>query len=292
MEEKNQSPRLGDLWSQLKANRRGNLKESDYESLLNTAYRSENPLETFQAICLTEFHIDLVDVLWLVENIDFIQLEPFNATKQVPPMERTVADLVNLHRWVQSEKHSQQAIVSHFLYFATSLIHLWGYKRDDLFLLELSRPLVCYVEPNCPSRYIWFQVEPSSGLLLLQKHNLYSDDYGDEKPFRVMMHRTLAPGRMDKLRFTFDLTTRKSMTSVRNTDGMMHLSVRLDKHCPATFGSRCKVIMGARYWGNFVVVLTVGKDNVLDYLGYNVEVPEENKSVVYLCKAALHEIKV
>ena len=263
----------------------------EYESFLSTAYRSENPLETLQGLCWSEYTFTIKDIYWITENTHICLPTIWDEDS---PMIAVRQDLVRLKTWIDSKSQSQPSISSKFFFFAISLIQLWGNikKRNDgsfYFSMVLNKPLICYVYPNKPSSYIWFHVNENTGELTVQKHNLVSADHGDEKPFRTIVHRTMKPGTVDKMRFTFDLTTRRHMQSARKGQGIMQVAVRLDKRCP--HNKRVQVLNGAEKWGNFCIVFSMGKEEELVYIGYNKEYPQEKRAKVYQCIVALHQIK-
>lgn len=275
----------------------GDWKTRDFVSLLSTAYRSENPLHTLHGMKLNA--LDTSNLTWLVENLGMfnvlVRTENGGQTPEhlVSPMAAVVRDVHALRQWLKNaSEHGCTGLESRFLHFATSLIHLWGTldKKAQSFCLDPSYPLVCYVYPNDPCNYLWFNVEEKTGGLQLIKHNMSTCDGAAKRPFRVLVHRTWSPKRMDKIRFSFDLTSRITMSSVRDTPGTMQLSVRLDTRVPDSFGKRAYVVLGARGWGHFCVFLTYGKQRQLVYMGYNREWPEPQQPVVHPCMAALHPL--
>jgi hypothetical protein len=277
-------------------NKGGTFTLQDYLSLLSTSYRSDTPVETLHTIIMDN-SITMNDLYWTVENIHYIKCSPNSNNvrdkQMVSPMCDTLNDLETLNALLSSNDDiTSIQLKCQFMYFATCLIHLWGESNDNKkFYLDISKPIICYVRHNEPCSYICFNIKERTGELVLEKHTMYSEDFGAEKPFRVMVHRTHAPGKMDKLRFSFDLTTRRSMQTARNTNGMMHISVRLDERVNTdTFGARSNVTIGARHWGNFCIFLTFGEKKELVYIGYNKEIPEKDKVIIHPCIAALHEI--
>jgi len=286
---------LGQLYGALREDIEHTLQPQDYVSLLNTSYRDEDPRDILHALLANHANITLLDILWLVEHIDWF---PYIVHQEgiTSPLEITQKDIDQLYDWTQdildNQLHpSPEAMVCHFVHFATSLIHMWGtFPNETTFCLALQYPIICYIDSGQPCSYIWFNVDHRTGELQLKKHNLYLDDFGDEKPFRCMVHRTWSPGKMDKVRFSYDLTTRRTMQTARNSAGMLQISVRLDKNCPAD--KRVYVTMGMRKWGNFCIVLTFGPEQHLKYVGYNCEMPDKDTVVVHPCIAALHQLDV
>lgn len=143
-----------------------------YRDILYGAYKSDNPVEY-----LMEF------------------LEPYKETLTRHQLIYLVKYLVNrellrsgdimkmvLVEEGESLSSAPHQLLSRFLYYATSLCHIWHRGDEKIAYRHCLTPkestIVCYFDSNIPTSYLWFDVNITDGTIrLIQSNTTHMSDY-------------------------------------------------------------------------------------------------------------------
>lgn len=123
-----------------------------------------------------------------------------------------------LAHWAARQPETDVAIKCKYLYFATSMVHVF----------PRTLTAVAYVTPNRPLPYVWFHVvsaETSVGLLGC--HGITTNRV------RVLLHVVRSPKEFDTVKRCFDPTTKEGMPYSQGN--AIQLVLRLDD-------GRCEVV--------------------------------------------------
>lgn len=251
------------------------------ESALNTAYRSHDPLETLNELIsmntITPQHIE-----WITQTIRTFETKFHTLYGPMQALHKDIRD-----SYGKEDALTKTALWSHFMYFALSMVHLWGEMDKTVFCMHRTKPVLCFTSFCQTAPFIWFNmVDTKLGNFVLIKSTLCSATDGYEMPFRVTIHRGWAPDRQDIIRFSYDFTTGHHKCTSQKYTHMLQLAIHWDKTTKQF--TRMYATKGIRKWGNFCIILTRGERYELCYVGYNKVFPRQQCAEVYPCMATLH----
>lgn len=230
----------------------GNAPLYNGKDVIVAAFRASNPsLYLWEHIHVGD--IQLRDVLTLLDHVYQGQTD-FALQSQI------LQDII-LCRQHMEEQTSDHGQLSKYIHFATSITHIWvrfGKKTYDL--MRSSTPIVCYLQPNVPINYAWFNFVNKK--LILIKHTLPLREH----PLKVMCHYLYKDDnkamKMDEMRLAFELAKNEPMKTSKI--GMfLQLSYVKDKD---EFSIPKH---GATSYCNFAIILTTGTLYRLQGVYYN-----------------------
>lgn len=168
------------------------------KSLLITAYRSKCPLETIESSLIDHPTREMVNVL-VPPDIDLSRADECDLMHDI-----------RAYLQQRDEECSSIAWRSKFIYFATSMCHVFG--RGE-FYPDPTVPLVAYVKTGAPMPYVWLDLDESAEMRLVSM-------YGIEEPgFKVVIHTITGVNNLKSRDYTVGQT--------RSSEAIQ-LSLRLD----------------------------------------------------------------
>jgi len=168
------------------------------KSLLVSAYKSMDPLGTLEASLVEHPTQEMVSVL-VPETIDL------NKADECDVMTDIMAYLQQVER---KEYCSPIAWRSRFIYFATSMCHVFG--TGDFF----PDTVVAYVAPGKPMPYVWLDLDERAQLHLIDNHNICVTG------FKVVIHTITGVNNLKSRHYTVGERT--------DSADAMQISLRLD----------------------------------------------------------------
>ena len=235
------------------------------------AYRANNPVQTLQelleTIRITYVHVDaLLTRTWHTQSPNFLPSHP----------QHDMHVLVSQFYESTANDWSEEGFKSRLVFFATSMVHLWGHWRENNFYLpNIREPIVAYAHSNTPIPYVWFHAQRNGSVVLL-KHNFRVRP----NPLKVLQTTMRAANSMILEHCAYDLHTNKRFKSTRN-GSFLNLVLRQDH------GGFLEVPQsGASASDNFVVVLTFGDEFQLCNVYYNQKQPKK----IWALNCMAHEI--
>lgn len=170
-----------------------------YKDLLYGAYKSHNP-----SAYLMEFLEPYKDTLTRRQLMYLIKFILNRETLRKTPTMKTIC------KEEQDElSKTPQQLLSRFIYYATSLCHVWHRGDEQVAFRYCLSPqesvFTCYFDPNVPISYMWLDVSILEGSIRLIKSNItHMSDY----VVRTLWKWTDGGSRdIVSKTFTFDLST-------------------------------------------------------------------------------------
>lgn len=224
------------------------------------AYRSNNPVETLQGF-LESVRITYADVdsllmrVWHTKSPNFLPSHP----------QHDMQTLINQFYESDASDWSDEGFKSRLVFFATSVVHIWGHWKDETFhLTNIREPIAAYARANAPIPYVWFHAQ-SNGAVVLLKHNFRVRP----DPLKVLQTTMRAANSMKMEHCAYDLATNRRIKSTRN-GSFLNLVLRQDH------GGFLEIPQsGACGTAEFVVVLTFGDDFEVCNIYYNQRQPKK-----------------
>lgn len=233
------------------------------------AYRCANPVDTMQT-ALSNVQVSNGDIFQLVRHGFRMDL----STELQTAIRKDIIDFLQN----QNIQSSGVARLCKFVYFATSITHLWGrFEQPNLFNLSSSRTcIVAYVKPNEPMSYVWFHYDCRQQRLYLIKHTLRVRD----EPIKVLLHLVTVRS-MAEERIAFDLSNNNPLPTTKN-GSFLQIVYRTDNETLSL------PVHGATTLEDMIVILTVGHKDQQYYLNH-VYFSQAKPRKVFELSALLHE---
>ncbi len=168
------------------------------KSLLITSYRSTEPLKTLESSLVEHPTGAMVDIL-VPPDIDLSRANDCDLMRDI-----------RAYLQQRDAECSPIAWRSKFIYFATSMCHVFGHGN---FYPDPTVPLVAYVEPGVPMPYVWLDLDENAEMRLFGMHGIA------ESGFKVIIHTITGVNVLKSRHYTVGTT---------KTADAIQLSLRLD----------------------------------------------------------------
>jgi hypothetical protein len=169
------------------------------KSLLISAYKSSNPQATLEGSLIDHPTQKMVNVL-VPQTIDLNKADECDLMKDI---------MVYLEQC--KESCSPIAWRSRFIYFATSMCHVFG---SGDFFPDPTCSIIAYIEPNKPMPYLWLDLDEEARLSLIGSHNV------NNPGFKVVIHTITGVNSLKSRHYTCGERT--------DNPEAMQISLRLD----------------------------------------------------------------
>lgn len=168
------------------------------KSLLITSYRSKEPLQTLESSLIEHPTRAMLDIL-VPQDIDLSRADECDLMRDI-----------RAYLEHKDEECSPIAWRSKFIYFATSMCHVFGQGN---FFPDPTVPLVAYVEPGSPMPYVWLDLDENAEMRLMGMYGV------GQEGFKVIIHTITGVN---------DLKSRHYTVGATKASDAIQLSLRLD----------------------------------------------------------------
>jgi len=183
---------------------------SGVKSLLELAHKSKNPLETLEHLLIEHPTMEMVDALVPEDSVDLSRSEDCHLITDIKAYFEQRNDPCSTVGWRCK-----------FVYFATSMCHVFGRRVNELFYPFGDSHVITYVFPNCPMPYIWLDINEKAQVTLVRHYKMPS-------PWVNLSIHTIGKARdLSGSKLSVELASGK-ITPQKGIEDSIQVSLRLD----------------------------------------------------------------